>query len=356
MQAERLLFRLTRRDRGQVMLAAFLVATAALMLVVYSETLLGFKASIVTAWQMGGPEDITVTSQSDLGPEIIARIGSMSGVRHIAPVSVETLWTQRGWVEFRYVNTADEALGLSSLVAEGRLPSEPSEVAGSSDFLTSCGLSLGESFEAWEKIGEGPIRTFKVVGVLKNTMRTPWSLLSFLWNQPARSLLVYCDDSSESAIRAVEKEILSAIPGVKVVSNYNRDEVQKEFVPIVNRAVQVLLVAVLISTVLAMTNSIYLRLSSRVSENLVLSTIGVSDKQILAKHVFESAVIAALSVALFGVEAFSLSNVVRPHLVWTMGQVVSQGAMLTVGAVAVSSGLAWLMVEKPWRVVDHDGS
>ena len=349
MEVQKLLFKLIRRDRFQVWLAACLVATAVLMLLLYSKTMLGVKASVVSAFQMGGPEDIAVTSQADLETEVISRIGSLNGVTDVAPMYVERRWIRSGWAEFRYVNTDDDALGLDSLLVEGRLPSRPSEVAASADFLGACGLSLGESFESWEKIGEGPASTFTVVGVLKNTMRTPWSFVGFLEDRPTRSLLVFCAGSGEEEIAAVAREI-GSIKGLHPVVNKVREAVPKQFVPVVNRAVQVLLVALLISTVLAVTNSIYLRLFSRQGENLVLSTIGVSHRQTLVKHILESAVIAVLATGVFILEAAVLSSVVHNDLKWTVSQVAFQGAMLVIGAVAVSSGLAWILSQKPSEV------
>ena len=58
MEVQKTLFKLVVRERRQIAVAACLVATAVLMLVVYSKTVLGIKASVSSAFRMGGPEDI----------------------------------------------------------------------------------------------------------------------------------------------------------------------------------------------------------------------------------------------------------------------------------------------------------
>lgn len=98
------------------------------------------------------------------------------------------------------------------------------------------------------------------------------------------------------------------------------------------------------------TNSTYLSLFSHEGENLVLFTIGVSPRQALIKHILESVVIAMLVMGVFILEATILSSVVNDDLDWRVSQVVFQGAMLTIGAVAVSSGLAWALSKEPSEV------
>ncbi|HHX28979.1 MAG TPA: hypothetical protein GX716_08250 [Firmicutes bacterium] len=345
MEVQKTLFKLVVRERRQIAVAACLVATAVLMLVVYSKTVLGIKASVSSAFRMGGPEDIAVTSQGEIDADVIGQISALDGVAHVAPMGLERRWIQSGWVECRHVDTSDPGIGLDELVVEGRLPREPFEVAAGGDFLGVCGLSLGESSEAWESMGAGSSTTYRVVGVLKNTMRTPWGFIGFLQDQPLRSLLVFCSERTEETIRAVTGKIF-AFQGVTVTPNYAREAATREFVPLVNRAVQVLLIALLASTVFAVTNSLYLRLSSRRGEGLVLLMIGASKEQMVTRYILEAAAITVLAIGVFVLEAVALRSVVRDRLVWSLGEIALQGVALISGAVVISSCLAWGPADK----------
>ena len=67
-------------------------------------------------------------------------------------------------------------------------------------------------------MGQAPAPPIDVVGVLKNTMRTPLRVYSFLQDQPLSSLLVFCSERTEEPIRAVKAKSLRL--GVTVTHNY----------------------------------------------------------------------------------------------------------------------------------------